>query len=79
MSKTRLSLADIEEYSDKNKPTTWDTMVKTLFSTFGKNVPYAEIGTSFLSTIAVLVYCCGGELFLLFFKLVHIRNIMSRL
>ena len=46
----------------------------------GSNItmPYAEIGAS-LSTIAVLVYCCGGGLFLLLWIWVWLySNIVSR-
>jgi hypothetical protein len=45
----------------------------------GSNVtmPYAEIGAS-LSTIAVLVYCCGGVVFVVCFESGRAQNIVSR-
>ena len=39
-------------------------------------MPYAEIGAS-LSTIAILVYCCGGGCFVCCFEFGCIRNIVS--
>ena len=53
---------------------------ETISAFAGSNVtmPYAEIGAS-LSTIAVLVYCCGGVVLLLFdFEFGCTQNIVSR-